>query len=126
MSDTIDRMAFGPLESLSLMDASAALGITSILVTLPARPVGAAPASGILVKLYNGSATATIAWRDVVRAADGSSTNPNITADYVAATCGSHIGPGQAEWFVLRPDRDLYVVASAAATSWSSTSRLYR
>jgi len=126
MSDILDRMAFGPLESLLVMDASAALGTTSILVALPALPVGSAPTSGILVKLFNGSTTATIAWRDVVRADDGSSVNPNITAGFVAATCGSHVGPGLSEWFVLKPDRDLYIVASAVSTSWSCSSRLFQ
>ena len=126
MSDVLDRMHFGPLASLPSMDASAALGVPSVKVALPPRPVGATRPAGILIKLYNRSATATIAWRDVIRDADGNSINPNIDAGDVPATCGSHIGPGQTEWFVLMPDRDLYVVADAAATRWSCTSRLYQ
>ena len=128
MSGTdIERSGFGPLESLPTFFNTTTLGTTAVLVTLPAKPIMAGntvtpPSIGnIRIKIVNPSTTATIAWTVVEQGAAA----PTITADY-AATGGSAIPPGGVEYFVIPTNRDLYVVASAAATSCNVTSFLYR
>jgi hypothetical protein len=123
----IERSGFGPLEALPTFFNTTTLGTTPVSVTLPTRPVMAGntvtpPSIGnIRIKIVNPSAAATIAWT-VVKAGAAA---PTITADY-AATGGSAIPPGGVEYFVIPTNRDLYVVASAAATSCNVTSFLYR
>lgn len=116
MADLIDRAGYGPLEGAELVTPfNAALGTTAAAVALAG---GTSPRPTYWkVKIYNASAGATIAWKTVTAGA-GSST---ATADF-AATAGSHIAPGQTEFFSMSGTRDLFIVASAAGTSCSVTS----
>jgi hypothetical protein len=131
MSNTdIDKAGYGPLEGQEyVVTYNATLGTTASEVTAQTRAALAVAtyrdAAFWRVKIYNPSAGATLAWAtssptDTVFAAA-------ITADMVPTTAGSHIAPGQSEYFVIQGSkqaaflRKLWIVASAAGTSASIT-----
>ena len=117
MADLIDRAGYGPLEGAELVTPfNATLGTTAAAVALAGAGTGARPQYW-KVKIYNASAGATIAWKTVAAGTISST----ATADF-AATAGSHIAPGQTEFFSISGTRDLFIVASAAGTSASVTS----
>lgn len=118
-ADDVGALSFcdGPLQGLPTLFNTTALGTDPVKVTLPSG------GSCVAVKITNPSATATISWKTIV----SGGTAPvaaNMTADY-AATGASPIPPGVTEFIQLQPGRDLYVVASAAATSCNATSFLF-
>jgi hypothetical protein len=119
---TTERAGFGPLEGLPTFTSSTALSTTPVKVTMPTLPTGLSSSgnSAFRVKLVNGSAGATIAWSLVATGASA----PSITADYNATTGASAIPPLGSETFAIPTNVDLYVVASAAATSYSATAFL--
>jgi hypothetical protein len=125
MSNTaIDRAGFGPIEGQeSVVPFNANLGTSAVEVT--AQPAFLAAQTAYpgaqfwRVKIFNSSASATIAWGT-------GNDRSTMTADF-AVTCGSHIAPGQAEYFAIQgsrsgvPLRKLWLVASAIGTSASVT-----
>lgn len=120
----LERVGFGPLEGLPTLFNKTDLSTTAVKVTLPTLPAGGndpLPTTNVKVKITNPSAAATIAWTLVKRGGGA----PTITADYNATTGGSPIVPGGVEIFSIPADKDLYVVASAAATSINVTSFLF-
>ena len=131
MSGTdIERSGFGPVETLATYFNTTTLDTTPVSVTLPARPVlagntSAPPTQGnILVKIVNGSSSATIAW-SLVDLTSPAQSAPAITAAF-AATCASVILPSSTEWVVIPANRELYVVASAVSTSVHVSSWLFK
>ena len=130
MTEGIDKAGYGPLEGQEYVVAyNATLGTTASEVTAQTRALVALLAYPNTqfwrLKIYNASAGATIAW------ATASPTDiafaSAITADFVPATAGSHIAPGQSEYYAMQGSklgvflRRLYLVASAAGTSASVT-----
>jgi hypothetical protein len=125
MSNTeIDKAGYGPLEGQEfVIPYNANLGTTPDEVTAETAFLTAQlafpEAKFWRVKIYNPSASATLAW--------GTGENRStMTADF-ASTAGSHIGPGQTEYFAIQgsrggvPLRKLWLVSSAAGTSASVT-----
>jgi O-glycosyl hydrolase len=113
MSDTNERTGYGVLEGPASYTSSPALSTTVVEITLPATASGAAPLARRVV-LTNGSASATIGWVD-------SPTVPAaFTSDYNATTgmC-AHIPPLGQQEFTIDGTKRLFVVASAAATSFN-------
>lgn len=131
MSTTMQAaVGFGPLPGLPTFWNKSDLTTAAVKVTLPTLPGTLAggqppmPSSNVKVKIYNYSTTATIAWALATRAADGTSSAPAMTAD-AGVTGVSPIGPLGVEIFTIPADKDLYVIASAAATSVHVTSFLF-
>jgi hypothetical protein len=115
-----ERCGLGPLQGLPTLFNSSVLTTDPVKVTLPTT---SSATVCIKVKITNPSTTATISWKTVVAGA----TAPlaaNMTANY-ASTGASPILPGAVEIITLQPNRDLYVVASAAASSVNATSFLF-
>lgn len=118
----VDRVGFGvAVDDTAVTDGSAVLSTTATLVTMPNITAGGGGSGYIKVKLVNLSASATIGWKLVTRgaAAPTISTTP-------AAGMASPITPGLTEYITIPTGCDLYIVASAAGTSWSSTAQLIR
>ena len=122
----INKLGYGPLEGLPVFFSSAALGTTPVKVTLPIPTSGAAPPSGVKIKIVNGHASQFVAWSLVRFGASA----PSITADFVNATGASIVAPMMPDYFslywgpanaALTPWFDLYVVASGASTPVSVT-----
>jgi len=115
--ETQQRIGLGPLEGLPVFFNTTALSTTPVKATLatPAQGQGI----GVRFKIVNGSAN-VVAWTLVVRDAAA----PTITADY-AATGASPVLAGGVEIVAIPVNRDLYIVASAPASSVSVTSFLY-
>jgi hypothetical protein len=65
------------------------------------------------LKVVNGHASNILAWQIVEAGASA----PTFTATY-ATTAGSIVLPGTAEYVNIRSDMDLYVIGSAASTSY--------
>ena len=113
MSNINERTGFGLLEGPASYTSSPALGTTVTEITLPATASGAPPVARRVV-LTNGSSSATIGWVD-------SPTVPAaFTSDYVALTGNcAHIPPLGQQEFTIDGTKRLFVVASAAATSFN-------
>lgn len=125
----IDKAGYGPLEGIEfVIPYNANLGTTADRVTNQAKALAFLAryprCAFVRVKIYNPSASATLAW--ATASPTDLSAAAAITADF-ASTAGSHIGPGQTEYFAIQGVesaaflRELYVVASAAGTSGSVT-----
>jgi hypothetical protein len=67
----------------------------------------------VRLKVVNGHSTNILAWQIV----EAGAAAPTFTATY-AATAGSIILPGTAEYVNIRSDMDLYIIGSAASTSY--------
>lgn len=118
----VDRVGFGVVvDDTAVTDGSATLGLTATLVTMPDITAGGGGSGYIKVKLVNLSSTATIGWKLVTRGAAA----PTI-ATTPALGMASPILPGTTEYITIHTSDDLYIVASAVATSWSSTAQLIR
>lgn len=118
----VDRVGFGVVvDDTAVTDGSATLGLTATKVTMPDITAGGGGSGYIKVKLVNLSASATIGWKLVTRDAAA----PTI-ATTPAAGMASPILPLLTEYITMHTSDDLYIVASAVSTSWSSTAQLIR
>jgi len=108
----INRTGTPLLEGLPL-PTTLSIGTTATIIPLPRN----GSTGAVLVKLVNMSTSASIAWTLVpIGAAPPSITATGLTTD------GSVMLPGDKEFFGLNTvGRDLYVVASAAATAVNIT-----
>ncbi len=109
-----------PLGSHPTTQAAANLGTTPALVTLDPDETGLSSRSRARqVTVYNPNATNHIAWKTV----DAGAAAPTFVATF-AATAGTHVAPGQTQSFTIPSGWDLYVVADAAAMSYSVSSAI--
>lgn len=121
MADIIQRVGLGPLVGLPTFFNTAVLSTTATIVTLPTLPATNTGGPGIIaVKIVNPNASALLAWTIIVTGG----AVPSTTADF-AATGGSTVLPGAVEHFAIPTGFDLYIVASAAASSAHVTSFLF-
>ncbi len=115
------RAGLGALEGLPVFDNDTAQGTTPAIVTIATPPTGQ---GGIVkVKITNPNATANLAWT-IVNAGAAAPTAVTMTANF-AATGASPVLAGSTEWFEIQTGRDLYIVASAAGSSFNVTSYLF-
>lgn len=123
MSNSLyDRIGFGIyVDQTAIVDGSAVLGATPVKVTLPDVTAGLGTVGGVKVKIVNPNPTAILAWECVVRGAAA----PTFGATF-APNEGSHVLPGTTEYITIPSGCDLYIVASAAASSWSTTAQFIR
>lgn len=123
MSNSLyDRIGFGIyVDQTAIVDGSAVLGATPVKVTLPDVTAGLGTVGGVKVKIVNPNPTAILAWECVVRGAAA----PTFGATF-APKEGSHVLPGTTEYITIPSGCDLYIVASAAASSWSTTAQFIR
>lgn len=112
------RVGLGVGVDSTTTDGSAALGLTPVKVTLAANPTGLVTFIGLWI--VNPNATAIIAYKIVPKGAAA----PTFDATF-AATGGAHILPGRDRRIVVPVTSDVYVVASAVASSWSVSSDVY-
>lgn len=118
----VDRVGFGVAVDQNLVvDGSAILSTTPVKVALPDTTANGGLQGFIKVKIVNPNATATLAWECAARGA----TAPVFGATFAAGE-GSHVLAGQVEYITIPSTCDLYIVASAAASSWSASSQLIR
>jgi hypothetical protein len=118
----VDRVGFGiVVDATAVVAGSAVLGTTPLLVTMPDITAGGGGNGYIKVKIVNPNPTAVLAWKLVDRGAAA----PVFGATF-AANEGSHVLAGQVEYITIPTGDDLYIVASAAASSWSTTAQLIR
>jgi hypothetical protein len=109
IQDNLNR-AFAPLAS-TLVTTSASVGTSAAKVITGAEgSVGAAK----MVRLKNLHGTQSLAFTRVYVG----DTAPTVTAS-ASSTDGIVLGPGEVEAFALRGDQDLYVVGSAATTTYN-------
>lgn len=123
MSNSLyDRVGFGIyVDQTAIVDGSAVLGTTPVKVTLPNVTAGLGTVGGVKVKILNPNPTAILAWECAVRGAAA----PTFGATFAAGE-GSHVLPGTTEYITIPSGCDLYIVASAAASSWSTTAQFIR
>ena len=123
MSNSLyDRIGFGIyVDQTAIVDGSAVLGSTPVKVTLPDVAAGLGTVGGVKVKILNPNPTAILAWECAVRGAAA----PTFGATF-APNEGSPILPGTTEYITIPSGCDLYLVASAAASSWSTTAQFIR
>ncbi len=118
----VDRVGFGvSVDQTLVVDGSAILSTTPIKVTLPDVTLNGGLQGFIKVKIVNPNPTATLAWECTNRGA----TAPVFGATFAAGE-GSPVLAGQVEYITIPSTCDLYLVASAAASSWSASSQLIR
>lgn len=119
----VERAGFGvAVDETAVNDGSAVLSTTATKVALPDVTLNGGFLGFIKVKIVNPNATAVIAWDCVTRGAAA----PTITANFASPVTASHVLPGQTEYITIPSGCDLYIVASAAASSWSTTAQLMR
>lgn len=117
----VDRVGFGvAVDQTAIVDGSAVLSTTPVKVTLPSVS-GAAVPGYIKIKVVNPNPSAVLAWECAVAGA----TAPVFGATFAAGE-GSHVLAGQVEYVTIPTGCDFYIVASAAASSWSTTSQVIR
>lgn len=116
MNNTVSA---APLNGSPTVTAAANLGTTQTLIALDPDEAGVSSrARRRVVKIVNPNATAVLAYTVVPK---GDTPTPAIVATY-AANAGSHITPGATEYITLPSGADLWLVADAAASSYSVTS----
>ena len=102
----------GPLEGVQTVVAAATLGTTATQVTLPTDASGRR--RRVRVRITNPNASNFIAWGLV----DKGAAAPSIVATF-GAGAGVPVLPRATYEFVIYDSKDLYVVADAAAQSYS-------
>ncbi len=115
----VDRVGLGVGLDQTTADGSVALGTIPVKVTLATSANGLG-GSFIGCWIVNPNATAVIAYRVVPR----NSPAPTFDATF-SATGGSWVLPGRDRRIVIPVTSDLYVVASAASSSWGVSSDIY-
>lgn len=123
MSNSLnDRIGFGIyVDQTAIVDGSAVLGTTPVKVTLPDVTAGLGTVGGVKVKIVNPNPSAILAWECAVRGAAA----PTFGATFAAGE-GSHVLPGTTEYITIPSGCDLYIVASASSSSWSTTAQFIR
>lgn len=110
-ADKAITSSLGALQSAPSIFANTNLSTTATKVTLPSDPL---THRVYRIKIVNGSASATMAYTMVAKNAAA----PTITADFAASTCGVIIPAASVDYINLATHLDLYIVASAASTSY--------
>jgi hypothetical protein len=116
----VNRAGFGIfINAGAVYDGSALLGTTPVKVTLPDVTGNGGLPSYVLIRVVNPNAAGVVlATRIVPRGAAA----PTFDATF-AATGGRHVLPGHVDQFILNSTTELYIVASAAASSWAVQSQ---
>ena len=117
-ANIVDRVGFGVAIDGNAFDGSTVLGTTPVKVTLATNPTGLV--AYIACRIVNPNATAVLAFRVVPKG----NTAPVYDATF-SPSGGGWVLPGQTVRVVIPATVDLYVVASAAASSWGVASDVY-
>jgi hypothetical protein len=118
-STLVERAGLGIAIDGGTFDGSAILGTTPVKVNTATHPAGVACNIACNVVNPNGAGV-ILALRVVPRGA----TAPVFDATF-SPTGGGWILPGATRRFVIPSTVDLYIVASAAASSWGVASDIY-
>jgi hypothetical protein len=116
----VNRAGFGIfINAGAVSDGSAVLGLTPVKVTLPDVTNNGGILAYVLIRVVNPNAAGVVlATRIVPRGA----TAPTFDATF-SATGGRHVLPGQVDEFILNSTTEMYIVASAVASSWAVNSQ---
>lgn len=112
----VERAGFGiVINGQAVHDGSAVLGVTPVKVTLPDVNLNGGITGFIRIRVVNPNAAGVILATEAIgRGAPA----PTFDATFSAAG-GRHVLPGQVDEFIIPSVCDLYIVASATASSWS-------
>lgn len=116
----VNRAGFGiAITGAAVTDASAVLGLTPVKVTLPNVNAHGGLFGYVRIRIVNpngvGIMLATmVIGRDLAA--------PTFDATF-ATTGGRHVLPGHVDEFIIQTTHDLYIVASAVASSWAVNSQ---
>lgn len=112
----VNRAGFGlVVNGQAIIDGSAVLGVTPVKVTLPSVIANGGILGYVRIRVVNPNGAGVIlATRVVARDAAA----PTFDSTF-AVTGGRHVLPGQVDEFIIPTVCDLYIVASAAASSWA-------
>lgn len=116
----VNRAGFGIfINAGTVNDGSAALATTPVKVTLPDVTVNGGIIAYVLVRVVNpNGAGVVLATKIVPRGAAA----PTFDTTF-SATGGRHVLSGQSDEFIMSSTTELYIVASAIASSWSVQSQ---
>jgi hypothetical protein len=116
----VNRAGFGIfINAGAVSDGSAVLGTTPVKVTLPDVTVNGGLLAYVLVRVVNPNAAGVVlATKIVPRGAAA----PTFDATF-SASGGRHVLGGQFDEFIMNSTTELYIVASAAASSWGVNSQ---
>lgn len=112
----VNRAGFGlVVNGQAVIDGSAVLGLTPVKVTLPLVTDNGGLLGYVRIRVVNPNAAGVILATEVVgRGAPA----PTFDTTFSAAG-GRHVLPGHVDEFIIPTVCDLYIVASAVASSWA-------
>lgn len=112
----VNRAGFGiVVNGQAVTDGSAVLGLTPVKVTLPDVTANGGLFGYVRIRVVNpGAAGVILATKVVARGAPA----PTFDATF-AATGGRHVLGLHVDEFIVQTTHDVYIVASAVASSWA-------
>ena len=112
----VNRAGFGlVVNGQAVIDGSAVLGLTPVKVTLPDVTANGGITGFIRIRVVNPNAAGVILATEAVGRGAAA---PTFDTTFTAAG-GRHVLPGQVDEFIIPTVCDLYIVASAVASSWA-------
>lgn len=116
----VNRAGLGlVLNASAVQDGSAVLGLTPVKVTLPDVTANGGILGYVRIRVVNpNGAGVNLATKIVGRGAAA----PTFDTTF-STTSGRHVLPGQIDEFIIPTTHELYIVASAIASSWSVNSQ---
>lgn len=112
----VNRAGFGiVITGAAVIDGSAVLGLTPVKVTLPNVNANGGLFGYVRIRIVNPNAAGVILATEVI---GRDLAAPTFDATF-SATGGRHVLPGHVDEFIIQTTHDLYIVASAAASSWA-------
>ena len=112
----VNRAGFGiVITGAAVIDGSAVLGLTPVKVTLPNVTANGGLWGYVRIRVVNPNGVGVILATEVI-----GRDLPAPTFDTTfSATGGRHVLPGHVDEFIIQTTHDLYIVASAVASSWA-------
>lgn len=112
----VNRAGFGlVVNGQAVIDGSAVLGLTPVKVTLPDVTLNGGITGFIRIRVVNPNGVGVILATEVIGRGAAA---PTFDTTFSAAG-GRHVLPGQVDEFIIPTVCDLYIVASAVASSWA-------
>lgn len=112
----VNRAGFGiVVNGQAVIDGSAVLGLTPVKVTLPLVTANGGLFGYVRIRVVNPNGAGIILATKVI---GRDLPAPTFDASFLA-TGGRHVLPGDVDEFIIQTTHDLYIVASAIASSWA-------
>jgi hypothetical protein len=112
----VNRAGFGlVVNGQAVIDGSAVLGVTPVKVTLPSVTDNGGLLGYVRIRVVNPNGAGVILATEAIGRGAAA---PTFDATFSTAG-GRHVLPGHVDEFIIPTVCDLYIVASAAASSWA-------